>query len=1155
MAQRRNNPEPEGGPKPGRGVESWAAELPLFHNLPSMEAEEGEPPLAPNASPQRAMGGKTAHLALPISGVGGAVPPDQDQRTLIADELDRNLLVEAAAGTGKTTSLVGRMINLIKEGKCSIDKLAAVTYTRKSAAELRARFQVELESASRTADGVMHDRLAEAVARVERCYLGTIHSFCARLLRERPVEAEVDAAFRELDDPDDHLLRRRAWEEHVARLIAGNDPLLAELNELGLEIGQLARPFLRLADYPDVEDWPAPTIAPPDSRPVLTVLDAYANRMQDLAETFPNDVGNDKLMPRYRLLPRMVRQANLNNPAELLEVLEEFTELGPRAVVQCNWPEGRAQAVAELEAWNGFARTHALGHVAAWRRARYGPVLRAIRPAQAAYDRLRREAGALNFQDLLLAAARLLRNKPQIRAYFRNRFTHLLVDEFQDTDPIQAEVMLFLTADDPSETDWRRCRPVNGSLFVVGDPKQSIYRFRRADIVTYNEVKRIIQASGGLVVSLTANFRTTAPLVEWINQTFAERFPATATEVAPAASPLQVGRLSDLTGDLAGIYQLKVPGSTKFEALEHEATLVARSIQQAISAARTVPRTRKELERNVSPESRPGDFLIVTRNTTNLSLYARKLQELGVPHQVTGGSALNELEELRLLYIGLRAVVRPDDPVALVAALRSELFGISDQALYTFKQAGGQFAFSKLLPATGLPVADTAAFCDAFERLGRYERWLKTLPPIAAFEKVAADLGLPARAGAEPGGDVRAGSLAKVLELVRATQADRHSIADLVDYVGQLVAQHEKHDGISVRPHDQPVVRLMNLHKVKGLEAPVVFLADPSGEWDHDVDLHIDRSGATVRGFLAVYEQQKGNRPPRLLACPDDWARLAAKEKEFHAAENDRLLYVAATRAGTCLTIAQREQRNDTNPWQFFAPFLEDHPGHTDHGEHTPGVRPAVNVAPTDATMAAAAIDQRWMTLRRATYASEAIKEVALTSPLPAVQRSGAAAGEHGVEWGTVIHALLEAAMRHPAADLHGLARSLLRDQEAIAGLVQTAVATVRSVQGSGLWRRAQACQRRLVEIPLQVCVPASGGVNNLPTIRRGVIDLVFLEPRGWVIVDYKTDDVADSELAKLVDHYRPQVRTYAEAWQALVPQPVHEIGLFFTRANSYILA
>ncbi len=284
--------------------------------------------------------------------------------------------------------------------------------------------------------------------------------------------------------------------------------------------------------------------------------------------------------------------------------------------------------------------------------ARYSLIVKVLRPALVVYDRLRRDAGGLNFQDLLLNAAKMLREYPAIRRYFRGRFTHLLVDEFQDTDPIQAEVMLLLTAGDPNETHWRRCKPASGSLFVVGDPKQSIYRFRCADIVTYGEVKRMIEATGGRVVSLSANFRTRAPLVEWINQTFAERFPAHATDIAPAHSPFQVGRLDERTGDFAGLYLFTASGANKQEILSHETAVVARTIRHAIACKRTVPRSQRERD---EPESaQPGDFLIVTRNTKNLSRYAHELQELGVPHQVTGGTSLNESEELALLCTCLR---------------------------------------------------------------------------------------------------------------------------------------------------------------------------------------------------------------------------------------------------------------------------------------------------------------------------------------------------------------------------------------------------------------------------------------------------------------------------------------------------------------------
>ena len=294
----------------------------------------------------------------------------------------------------------------------------------------------------------------------------------------------------------------------------------------------------------------------------------------------------------------------------------------------------------------------------------------------------------------------MLREYPAIRRYFRNRFTHLLVDEFQDTDPVQAEVMLLLTADDPNETEWRRCKPASGSLFVVGDPKQSIYRFRRADIVTYSEVKRIIRATGGLVVSLSANFRSSASLVEWINDSFARRFPAESTEIAPRTRRFRSAELTSEPVILPGYSCSTRSAKTRRRFWAVKAHWSRGPSAMLWTLQRKVPRSQRESE---EPENaQPGDFLIVTRNTTNLSRYADELQALGVPHQVTGGTSFNESRGASVVVHVPSRLVRPDDPVALVAALRSELFGFSDAALYAFKRSGGRFSFREPVPHKGL---------------------------------------------------------------------------------------------------------------------------------------------------------------------------------------------------------------------------------------------------------------------------------------------------------------------------------------------------------------------------------------------------------------------------------------------------------------------
>ena len=1084
----------------------------------------------------------------PKHGADDYRPPDHRERQRIVDQLDTTMLVEAAAGTGKTTSMIDRMVALLREGKCTADTLAAVTFTRKSASEMRARFQAELQRAAREQTGPHQACLAAAVTHMERCFIGTIHSFCARLLRERPIEAGVDLAFEELDPERDAQLRDRAWSDYRAELEARDDKLLTEVAELGLDAEQLRTAFASFALYPDVDEWPAPTVELGDLKPVTRRLHQYVQHMETLVPTFPDERGNDRLMGKYELLVRRARVLDLDRTADLMSLLEQFGS--PRAV-QKQWPAGGAQGKQEKARWEEFAERYAQPLVQRWKETRYVTVVQLLAQAQLRYDRLRAASGKLNYQDLLMQAAALLRDKPAIRSYFRRRFSHLCVDEFQDTDPIQAEVMMYLTATDPTETNWRQCRPAPGSLFVVGDPKQSIYRFRRADIVTYNRVKQIIEDSGGDVVALTANFRTLETLVQWGNKIFDEVFPAQADAYASARCPMLVGRRGGEEGDWAGLAVLTVPSdiSSAGDIVEYEAERIARSIRHALDAPLTVPRSEQQLAAGRSPAASPGDFLIVTKNKWNLAAFAAQLQALGIPYQVTGSSALSQVRELALLATCLAALVEPDNPVALVAVLRGDLFGFSDEDLFAYKTAGGQFSHRAPIPEN-LAARVTRRFEEAFGKLNGYASWLNRLPPVAAFERIAADLGLYVRAAAAAGGDIQAGTMAKAIEVLRSVQGERHSVAALVEHLQELIDQDVEFDALPARPHDGTAVRIMNLHKVKGLEAPVVFLADATGKKTHGVRLHIDRSGDATRGYLAIYGPARGRAAAPLLARPAGWDDRAAEEGRFSTAEEERLLYVAATRAGTQLVISQRASGGPKNPWQFFAPYLKAAEELSDPGPQSPPASIPIPVCNEDIEAAQHAAAQRWQAAQRTTYATTAAKEIAVRAGgAPAA----AGSGEHGTEWGTVIHLLLETAMQRPAADLAKLARMALAEQELDVGAAETAVEVVRQVTESEIWKRATASQQQLVEVPFETCLPAEQRVDGLPTIVRGVIDLVFWERDGWVITDYKTDRAALDQLSQLTEHYRPQVDTYAQIWSDITGQAVREKGLFFTAVQRYV--
>ncbi|MDQ7784095.1 MAG: UvrD-helicase domain-containing protein [Desulfomonilaceae bacterium] len=1077
------------------------------------------------------------------------VPPDEDQRNIIRSELDTTLLVEAAAGTGKTTGMVNRMVNLLAAGKCSVDTLAAVTFTRKAAAELRSRFQIELEKACREATLSSRGLLRNALEGMERCFIGTIHSFCARMLRERPVEAGVDLEFEEMDDAEDDALRRHAWAVYVNSLYASGHPILEELEDLGIEVGRLGYTFRKIADYLDVDEWPASAVPAPDLTHAMDSLADLVRHMEQAAALFPESPGTDPLMPKYRIVPLMFRQARrTGRTSEIMEVLAQFKRVKP---VFKYWPSGKDKAEEELARWDEFRTSVAEPLLKTWMEHRYEPLLRAVLPALKVYERLRSEAGKLNYQDLLIKAARLLRDETasRVRDYFRTRFTHILVDEFQDTDPIQAEVIMLLTAENSRETDWRKCRPVPGSLFVVGDPKQSIYRFRRADIVTYNQVKEIIRRNGGKVVTLTANFRTTKPLIDWVNATFENEFQKYPADCSPEYTALDAVRDGESQSKLTGVRSVRVPKSCKTKDLigEYEGTLIARTIRDALDRGLKIPRSPSELAAGVPEEVEPGDFLIVTPKTGNLHVYSRTLEELRIPHQVTGGTSLNQVRELKLLHTLLTAVTQPDNSPALVAVLRGDLFGISDPELFAFTRAGGTFSFSSPLPE-GLDSSTAAQFSDAFGRLARYARWLTRYPPVSAFERIAADIGLTARAAASNGGDAQAGSFLKALELIRGAQRDYWSVADLTTYLGKLVAQDEGHDAVSASPPQASVVRLMNLHKVKGLEAPVVFLADPTGKKKHPVELYVDRTADKVRGYMAIEESRTGFGPPILLAHPPRWDEYSAIEENFQEAEELRLLYVAATRAGCGLTITGRESHSNMNPWAFFDTHLAGRALLEDPGPRALPTADRATVSPREIAAACKEIDER---LHRATMRTYDVAAAKISSLQ--LGEFTYSFGEHGTEWGTVIHLLLETAMLDRDADIRTLAEAVIADQGLDSALAQEATATVESVIQSDVWRRACTSTRRLVEVPFQRLVPADGEAGATDTILRGVIDLAFEEPEGWVIVDYKSDRVPEGKVRRLVDLYTPQVLSYADAWREITGLEVSEVGLYFTHARTYV--
>jgi ATP-dependent helicase/nuclease subunit A len=1073
---------------------------------------------------------------------------DQQARQQIVNKLDTCILVEAGAGSGKTSSLVDRMVALIRDDRCRAESMAAITFTRKAAQELRGRFQVELERAfAKETEDTQREMLGRGLEELDRCFLGTVHSFCATILRERPIEANLDPDFEELDDIEDAFLLERAWDEYLVSVQNGSPELLEGLQKLDVDALDLQAYYRVLSTYTDVEvvsahvPWPDVTAA---RRELYALLD-WA---RSVVPQNPPVKGWDGLQELLRTALRRRSVFDLNDDIILLRLLADIDRSGGITLNRWNSPEDAKQAKDRFETFRNDYLEPAIGQ---WREYRHAPIIEFILPAIAHYEKLKMEKSRLNYQDLLINTATLLRQNPEVRSYFQGRYTHLLVDEFQDTDPIQAEIMFYLTGQDQSETEWRMLQPRPGSLFVVGDPKQSIYRFRRADIDTYNEVKRLIVASGGAVLHLTTNFRSLDALGEWANPVFRTLLSDNETRFQAAFEGLDTVRVA--AGDhQCGLRKISIPKVERNKADEIarvDAARIATFISKALAGGMSFSRTDEERLAGLTEKPRPRDFLILMRYKANMDLYASALESRGILYQIAGGEGFSQSPELLNLLKLLRSLLDPGDPVRLVAVLRGRFFGISDSQLYRFKRAGGSFDIYSDIPE--LDPGDRDVFTWAYEQLRRFREWTQNLPVSAAVEAIMTELGSVPDALTGELGRSRAGRLVQCLELLAdAERKGKTSLAVLVEYLANLVDVGIEEE-INIAPWENDYVRIMNLHKAKGLEAPVVFLANPAKNASHTPTVHICRTDGMPRGFFVIENMWGYAR--EVLGQPVGWDAYCETEQQYLNAEENRLLYVAATRAKELLVVSTYEGKPEISPWSPFEAHLADVPALEECGddEETAGADKKIELRAGDFDKAKAAIQSIRNIINVASYS-----HVPVTS-LVQDQESAPArvATRRGQSWGNVIHRMLDACARGTVPDMEQLAARALEEERRNPEEAPRVLQEVGRVLDSPLWKRAMDSSQHYSEVPFYTDIKIDKpGDTDEDTVISGTIDLVFKEGDGWVIVDFKTDTVSgEQQLASLVNYYAPQLELYRKAWESVVGEPVHEVGLNFTSISKFL--
>ena len=1007
--------------------------------------------------------------------------PDAPARQRIAADLDTTLVVEAAAGTGKTTALVSRVVELVRSGRANLAGVAAITFTQRAAGDLRLRIRqgLEAEIAGGAAPAEAR-RMEEAMSALEEASIGTIHAFCSTLLRERPLPAGVDPDFGILTGGEQAAFFEPLFREYLRRQLEDPAPGVARLLRRNRDsradpVRSLRSAASRLLEHRDLDaPWSRPSrnaeeavrrllyedelnedgtaitgaclstlagvhrLLPPETpgqRPNWlhrSIADA-AELERDIA--IRKETGRwDHDWVEQALAALQLREYGGRRPDRdtVAKLLRAFPLLPVKAVgqaMQVDLNEVRDGFLARLE---GF-REEVGADLAALLREELRPLLGkyerttgggdpeteaadrngaaeaddGAEKAPTTYEEAKRTAGRLDFDDLLLRTRDLLRDDPGAREELRTRFTHILVDEYQDTDPVQTEILFLLTAADPPEGDWRRAVPTPGRLFLVGDPKQSIYRFRRADVRHYLQVKEHLLAHGAAEVRLTTNFRSVPEICEFVNGVFEPLFGAAGGGRAPDGArpageaesgdpfdgsdeeeedpevrqveyaPIEARR-SPL-GNRAALAAIPVPdgGDLARNAREierAEPAAVARFVQGLLKSGlevsdRTVARRPVE----------PSDICLLFRRFRAFGrlipqAYADALQQRDIPQALAAIPSYTSSTEIRAMRAALTAVEYPDDELQVYATLRGPLFAFSDEELFLYRERGGRLCPGAPGPPPEGPgpppegpgpppeipgpppeITDGSdrAIRDALDFLDELHRERNRRPVPHTIQD------LLSRHRAETAFAFRKSADQVLANLRRLTQSAREFEAggglSFRAFVRRLDDEANDADYGATHAFDPDVrgVRFSTVHSAKGLEFPVVIL----------VDTPCERRGRAQRVVrpkerLHACDLGDGIRPLELL-------KARRVEEQEDVLETDRTLYVAATRARDLLVTVRPSAQHDLDK-SWLRPVYDRMPEPDDRSEgraaktadETSGMRTA-DPRPTDPTA------RRWSLLAR----------------------------------------------------------------------------------------------------------------------------------------------------------------------------------------------
>jgi len=1120
------------------------------------------------------------------------------QRAAAIERTGEDLALLSGAGCGKTFVLARRFFELLRTCEGADDPLGrfvALTFTEKAALEMSSRVRKMLRAAAEEATGEQRRRVRAWLEGLPEARISTIHGFCASLLRTFAVEAGIDPSFAVCADPilADRLLSEAAEEAVLAAVERQSEPVADLLANLSfdrvvsmVEALLSARTACDLAAHTDPAatlerwqrlldarrgEWLAPLGADEELRGELEELAAW-----------PCDDGDDRLL-RFRDEQLGVIREILSAPAEASS--EMFERLNPKPGnigAARNWGreqvrEVRARLKGLIAAVGQYALfTERLGEEDRGAAEAIAALARLAVDAKSRYTAEKRRRGLLDFDDLLECTARLLAENESVRAALGGGIGQLLIDECQDTDGCQLDLLTRLIG--MAETD----APPGGRLFVVGDAKQSIYRFRGAQVEVFRELcERLGPARQE---HLGTSFRTHEAGVAFVNHLFSGM-------MGPGYVPIEAHRRACPAGPSVEIL-LAADGQGRpirdaESASEAQAAVTAQRIAEILDRGEEIVwDAHDDRWRAV----RPRDVAILFARMTKSLDYERQLQLRGVPYYVVAGTGFFQQQEVFDVLNALGAIDNPFDDIALFGALRSSLFGVSDNTLMHVAESCQPPYYASLAEAdpAGLPPEQADALAAAHQLLGELHRLKDALGADALLRRLLDETGYEATLLSQFQGRRMLSNVRRLGDLARTAAADQVSLADFLTEMGRQVISESRYEQAAVAGEQEDVVRVMTIHKAKGLEFPVVVVPDlNAGRRGPAGPLLVRRDWALTYRHVPAGDEEANEDGPLSY-------RLARRLEEAEQLSEDiRRLYVAATRHKDHLIFVGADWRRTDGGLRDSRSYLarmDELLGITEaidaarseipyaDGRHAAAVRRVAAAEPPAArgarplgrnllaaagsgadlaeAIANAAGPAEGMPLVGPLAPETGRVEIAVTAlndfehcpmlyrwrhelRVPAGLEDAAApaegrsppeggAGLGAAAMGTLFHLCMEHVDFAAPQDARGLLRRAASEMELpetadLDALQRLLAEMLERFRGHELWGRLASARQTFRELDFVMdCGPAE---------LRGQIDLLCADEAGaWEVVDYKSDRVGERDAAEHAEGYELQLLLYAAA-------------------------